>query len=85
MSRAFFSKPRPFFAISTLRGAKLTVDRQKLAKHCLILECFGFIFSNSATFFSPNLAQPRNPTPKVLKWRNWGVEGTPNLNVEILN
>ena len=85
MSRAFFSKPRPFFAVSTLRRAKLMVGCQKLAKHCLILECFGLFFLNLATFVFPNLAQPRNPTPKVLKWPNWVVKWTGNLNDEILN
>ena len=50
------------------------------------LKCLGF-----STSWSPSTRAQHVPcadhrvTPKVLKWRNWGVEGTPNLNVEILN
>ena len=72
MSHAFFSKLVSFFAIAILRGSKLRVVCQKIVKHCLTRELFGFIFLSLATFLSPNLSQARNPTLKVFFWTKLG-------------
>ena len=62
------------------------VDARAARRSRVQLKCLGF-----STSWSPSTRAQHVPcadhrvTPKVLKWRNWGVEGTPNLNVEILN
>ena len=64
MSRAFFSKPRPFFAVSTIRGGKTHGGLPKTRKTLSDSRVFWLIFFEFGDMFSLKFGTTSKPNPK---------------------